>query len=207
MNTSICALILAAGTSNRMGKPKQLLLLGNRTILEHVIHHSLEKDFSEVIAVIGHETEMIKKVISIDDKRFRWVENADYLSGQSASLRIGIESLREHHSNIMVFLGDLPFTSTETIRLIYQSGVARMKESEEAFMIRPTHKGVSGHPVFFGNIDRNLFAQLQGDKGGKTIMNKISDHILLDVDDHGILFDVDTPSDYVEAKRIQSLEH
>ena len=46
MNASICAIILAAGTSSRMGKMKQMLTLGNQTILEHVIHRSLAEEFT-----------------------------------------------------------------------------------------------------------------------------------------------------------------
>ena len=85
--------------------------------------------------MIGHEAKAIKKVILIDNQRFRWVENEAYLSGQSTSLKVGIESLQEQQSNIMVFLGDLPFISAETIRLIYKTGMDKMKETDEGFSI------------------------------------------------------------------------
>ncbi|WP_153731528.1 nucleotidyltransferase family protein [Sporosarcina obsidiansis] len=201
MKPSICAIILAAGTSSRMGKPKQLLPLGEQSLLERTIHRLVDEDFSEVIAVIGHEAKAIKEKISIKNERFRWIENEAYLTGQSSSLKTGIVSLKEHHSHAMVFLGDLPFISDETIRLIYQTGVDRLKEYGESFVIRPTYKEVPGHPVFFGNINRHHFAQLQGDTGGKSIMKRIPHHILLEVEDEGILMDVDSPEDYVEAKR------
>jgi molybdenum cofactor cytidylyltransferase len=205
MNSAISAIILAAGTSSRMGKMKQILALGDQTILEHVIHRTLVEDFSEVIVVVGHEAKAIRNAISIDNQRFRWVENEAYLSGQSTSLKLGIESLQEQQSNIMVFLGDLPFISAETIRLIYKTGMDKMKETDEAYTIRPTYKGISGHPVFFGNRNRDLFTQLHGDKGAKLIMDKIPNHIRLEVEDRGVLFDVDTPEDYAEAKRIFSI--
>lgn len=201
MNSSICAIILAAGTASRMGKPKQLLPLGDLALLEHTINRLVNENFTEVITVIGYEAINIKNRIPIDNERFRWVENEAYLTGQSSSLRVGIESLQKHHTNVMVFLGDLPFIQAETIRLIYKFGVDRMKENEEAFVIRPTYKEVPGHPVFFGHINKHHFAQLQGDNGGKPIMKRISNHILLEVEDPGILFDVDTPEDYVEAKK------
>ncbi|MCG7334695.1 nucleotidyltransferase family protein [Sporosarcina sp. ACRSM] len=202
MNPSICAIILAAGTSSRMGKTKQMLSLGNDPILEHVINCSLHENFSEVIAVIGHEANTIKENILIDSERFRWVVNESYLSGQSSSLKVGIESLKEVHPNLMVFLGDLPFLSTKTIRTIYQHGAKRLEETDAPFMIRPMYNGEVGHPVFFGNIDRHLFARLQGDTGGKAIMHQISDRIFLKVEDEGILFDVDTLADYQKAKII-----
>lgn len=201
MKRSICAIILAAGTSSRMGRPKQLLPLGNRTLLEHTIQRLLKEDFSEVIAVIGHQSEVIKEMIPIHNERFRWVENVAYLTGQSSSLQVGIESLQKHHSHIMVFLSDLPFIEEQTIRLIYQTGLNRIQETVEPFVIRPMYEVVPGHPVFFGNINKNLFAGLQGDRGGKAIMKKIADHQLVQVDDPGILSDVDTPEDYEEAKK------
>ena len=202
MNATVCAIILAAGTSSRMGKPKQLLTLRDQTILEHVIQRTLNEDFSEIITVIGHEAKTIKKMIPVDHKRFRWVVNEAYLTGQGSSLKVAIENLQKHHSHIMVFLGDLPFITAETVRLIYKSGVDRLKETEEAFIVRPTNKGVSGHPVFFGNINRDYFSQLQGDKGARSIMSKVSDHVRLEVEDRGILFDVDTPEDYANAKKV-----
>lgn len=201
MRPSICAIILAAGTSSRMGQSKQLLPFGNRALLEHTIQRLLDEDFAEVIAVIGHESEAIKEMILLNNERFRWVENEVYLTGQSSSLRVGIENLQNDHSNVMVFLGDLPFIQEETIQLIYQSGVQRMQESEEPFVIRPTFKEAPGHPVFFGNIDKKLFIQLEGYSGGKAIMKKIADQLVLPVKDSGIVYDIDTPEDYVEAKR------
>lgn len=202
MKPSICAIILAAGTSSRMGKPKQMLPLGNDPILEHVINCSLHENFSEVIAVIGHEANTIKENIVIDSERFRWVVNESYLLGQSSSLKVGVEDLKKHHSNIMVFLGDLPFLSTKTIHAIYRHGAKRLEETDAPFIIRPMYNGDVGHPVFFGNIDRHLFSQLQGDTGGKAIIHQISDRIFLKVEDDGILFDVDTLADYEKAKKI-----
>lgn len=198
----VSAIILAAGTASRMGKSKQMLPLGERTLLEHVIHRTLSADFAEVLTVIGHEAEAIQKIIAIDDQRFRWIVNGAYRAGQSTSLKLGIENVQDNGSTIMVFLGDLPFISDDTIRLIYQAGVDQLTVSAEPFSIRPIYQGVAGHPVFFGNCTGDLFAALQGDKGAKAMMDKIPNHIRLEVEDSGILFDVDTPEDYTKAKSI-----
>jgi molybdenum cofactor cytidylyltransferase len=128
MNTSICAVILAAGTSSRMGQPKQLLELKGRLLLEHVIQTASAANFSEIITVIGCEADKIQKSILIEDSRFRWVFNEDYLSGQGSSLKAGILNAEDHHSGIMVFLGDLPFIKESTIQSIYQSGKDRLKK-------------------------------------------------------------------------------
>ncbi|MHA6261326.1 nucleotidyltransferase family protein [Sporosarcina sp. CAU 1771] len=200
MNQSISALILAAGTSSRMGEPKQLLRLGDSLLLEHTIYRLLNERFAEVLAVIGHQAEEIRTRVQIDNTSFKWIENKDYLTGQSSSLKKGVEYLKEDHSNAMVFLSDLPFISEETVDLIYKAGKIQMNKSETPFVIRPTYKNVPGHPVFFGNINQNLFAELEGDTGGKSIMNRIPNRILIKVEDSGILFDIDTPDDYTKAK-------
>lgn len=201
MKQSISAIILAAGTSSRMGRLKQILALGDSTILEHVIVKTLEERFSEIITVIGYEASTVKKAISVRDPRFRWVVNGGYGSGQSTSLKLGIENLPENDASFMVFLGDLPFISAATIHSIYASGKDRGKVTSEPFIIQPEYKGIAGHPVFFGNISNHFFSSLKGDRGAKSIMKKVKDHRRLAVDDRGILFDVDTPEDYVKAKR------
>ncbi|MBU8880731.1 nucleotidyltransferase family protein [Bacillus sp. FJAT-29790] len=201
MSSSICSIILAAGTSTRMGKSKQLLLLNGRPLLEHVIRSVIAGGFSEIIAVIGYEASNIQKAITIDDPRFRWIVNKDYLVGQSSSLKMGISNIRKHHAGVMVFLGDLPFISERTVQSIFQLGNEMLLEYEESFIIQPKYHGAPGHPVFFGHMDKNLFTQLQGDHGARKVMDKIAHRIHLIVEDEGILFDIDTPDAYEKAKQ------
>ncbi|KAB2334844.1 nucleotidyltransferase family protein [Cytobacillus depressus] len=199
MNPSICAIILAAGSSTRMGQPKQLLPLKGRPLLEHVIRTAASANFSEIITVIGCEADNIQKAILIDDPRFRWVVNEDYLSGQGSSLKAGFINVADHHSGVMVFLGDLPFIVQSTVQSIFQLGKDMLKEYEKSFVIQPKYKGISGHPVFFGHQDKNIFMKLQGDRGAKVIMNQISCRQSIPVEDSGILFDIDTPEAYNKA--------
>lgn len=202
MNPSICAIILAAGTSSRMGQPKQLLELKGRPLLEHVIRTALTANFSEIITVIGCQAEKIQKIITIEDPRFRWVVNEDYLSGQGSSLKKGIANAGDQHSGVMVFLGDLPYISQSTVQAIFQSGNDTLKRQDESFVIRPEFNGMTGHPVFFGHLDRNLFMQIQGDHGAKAIINKIPNRQSISVEDSGILFDIDTPEAYEKARSL-----
>lgn len=203
MSSSICAIILAAGSSTRMGKPKQLLLLNGRPLLEHVILGVAACEFSEIIAVVGHEAEQIQKAIPIKDPRFSWVVNPAYSSGQSSSLKSGMAHAGKHHDGIMVFLGDLPFILESTIQSIFLSGTKMLFESGESFIIQPNYCGVMGHPVFFGNIARELFMPLHGDKGAKAIMENIPCRKQFLVEDEGILFDIDTSEAYEKAKKFR----
>lgn len=200
MNHSISAVILAAGMSARMGQPKQLLLLKGKPLLAHVIQAALSVDFSEIITVIGCQASKIQKEILYDNSRCRWAINEEYATGQSSSLKTGISKVGEQNAGVMIFLGDLPFISNETIHLIYQTGANMLHETTESFIIQPEYEGKPGHPVFFGHLDRDIIGHLQGDKGLKAIIDRISTYKRMTVNDKGIIFDIDTPEIYKKAK-------
>lgn len=200
VNPSICAIILAAGMSTRMGQPKQLLLLNGQPLLSHVIQAAASVDFSEIIVVIGCEASKIQKEILNNDPRFRWVINEKYTTGQSSSFKSGISNVGEQYAGVMVFLGDLPFISYETIQRIYKLGENMLHETQESFIIQPEFEGKAGHPVFFGHFDRKIMMQVHGDAGAKSIMSKFSNYNRMTVKDKGILFDIDTPDMYIKAK-------
>jgi molybdenum cofactor cytidylyltransferase len=200
MSADVTAVILAAGTSSRMGKPKQLLRLGGIPLVERVIRSVLPFHFSEVIAVIGHEAEKIEQMIPITDDRFRWVANPDYLSGQSTSLRKGINS--SHSSSAMIFLGDQPMISEKTIWTVFEYGREKQAASDEPFVVRPHFQSTPGHPVFLGNVRKMDFTALEGDHGAKAIIGRMKNQYHLPVRDSGVVLDVDTPEAYEKLKRM-----
>ncbi|VEF49301.1 4-diphosphocytidyl-2C-methyl-D-erythritol synthase [Bacillus freudenreichii] len=202
MRQTTSAIILAAGTSSRMGTAKQLLPLGERPMLAHVIDRTLAEDFSEIIAVIGHKAEAIRHTICIEDSRFQWVVNNDYSKGQGTSLKLAMSQINEHHSGVMVFLGDLPFMSQKTICDIYELGNFMLTEKDEPFVLQPSYKGTAGHPVFFGHVKAEWFQEIQGDQGAKAIMDRFPIRRKLPVEDQGILYDIDTPDAYDMARKI-----
>lgn len=195
----ICAIILAAGTASRMGQAKQLLPLGDKTILEHVIYRTLQENFTEIFAVIGHDAQRIQRAITVDDSRFNWIWNNDYLAGQSTSLKLAIHQLYKLYTHMMIFLGDLPLITPQTIRTVYDLGAQIANERKESFIVRPTYQGTVGHPVFVGNLHHTLLMQIEGDRGLKSIMGKIPYKQQVAVNDPGIVFDIDTPQDYEHA--------
>ncbi|WP_134703089.1 NTP transferase domain-containing protein [Ammoniphilus sp. YIM 78166] len=197
MKPRVAALILAAGASSRMGKPKQLLDLGGKTMLEHVLSPVLRMDFAEIATVIGHQAESIQSRLCIRDSRFRWVLNPHYAKGQSTSLRAGIEALADHCQGVMVFLGDTPWIEQKTMQAVFDKGGELLAFTEGPFVVQPVLQGMPGHPVFFGRVPMKLFSQLQGDRGAKPLIRQIKDHYLLPVADEGVLQDVDTPEDVV----------
>lgn len=196
----ICAVILAAGMSSRMGEAKQLVSLHGRYLLEHVIRLALQEGFAQVLTVIGHEADRIQRSIQIEDTRLRWVINPMYRLGQSTSFTLGIRKALEAHSSAMVFLGDQPFVKSQTVHEVWSHGNQRMQDVQQPFVLQPAYREKPGHPVFFGNVNSALFENLAGDQGAKSIIATMHRRILLPVDDPGIHFDIDTQADLEKAQ-------
>jgi molybdenum cofactor cytidylyltransferase len=203
METGVFALILAAGTSSRMGKPKQLLDWGGIPLLEQVIRKTLTFPFSEVVVVVGHRAKEIQRLIRIEDDRFRWVVNKDYAAGQSTSLLVGLASGEGRHHSAMVFLGDQPLIAEETIRRILESGLEQVRalRKPDPLVVRPSFRGIPGHPVFLGNFRSMNLTGLKGDLGAKEVLRTIRRRTILSVEDPGVVLDIDTPQAYETTRR------
>jgi molybdenum cofactor cytidylyltransferase len=204
MESGVFALILAAGTSSRMGTPKQLLDWGGMPLLEQVIRKTLTLPFPEVVAVIGHRAKEIRRLIRIEDDRFRWVVNRDYAAGQSTSLLAGLAIGEGRYQSAMVFLGDQPLVAVETIRRILESGLKQLRtlREPEPIVVRPCFRGIPGHPVFLGNIRSMNLAGLKGDGGAKEVLRTLQHRTILSVEDQGVVLDIDTPQAYESARRL-----
>ncbi len=202
MKHDICAIILAAGSASRMGKLKQLLPFGQRSMLEHIIDKVLHMDFVEVYTVIGNGAEEIQQHITIHDARFHWLINEQYQMGQSTSLQLALQHILPRYQHIMIFLGDLPFVTLETIETVAVNGSELLKENEQPFIVRPTYHQMPGHPVFIGHMTEALARKLSGDQGLKSIRHEFTNKMLIPVDNQGVIFDIDTPKDYKKAMDI-----
>lgn len=196
-----CAIILAAGTSTRMGQTKQLLSIDGQTILGKIITDILSHPFDKVYTVIGHEAAQIQEEIMIDDSRFEWLYNSEYQKGQSTSLKIALRKALLEFSHVFIFLGDLPLIKKETIVMLLETSLKSVNHYSTTFLVRPMYKGIVGHPVFLGNMTPILTEKIQGDQGIKSIRDEIADKIILPVEDVGVIFDIDTPNSYKRLKK------
>ena len=105
--------VLAAGSSSRMGTPKQLLLVEGRPLLQHVVSQATRSRLDEVVVVLGAAAELIRAALDLG--RARVVFNPDYASGMASSLRAGLGALDVEVSRAVVILGDQPSVSAELL--------------------------------------------------------------------------------------------
>ncbi|MFC0558936.1 nucleotidyltransferase family protein [Halalkalibacter alkalisediminis] len=197
----ISAVILAAGQSTRMGQTKQLLKLGDKCILEHVIDQLLKQKFDQIIVVLGHEAEKIRKSIpKKHTKHLYYLFNHQYRLGQSTSFLTAIRNVLPSVNSAMFFLGDQPFIKEITIETLLKKGNKMMQVDGSPFVIRPYHHDLPGHPIFIGNFRKCDFSTVVGDEGGRSLFKSTKKEAIL-IEDPGILFDIDTPADYLEALR------
>jgi molybdenum cofactor cytidylyltransferase len=190
------AVVLAAGSSSRMGEPKQLLQLADCTILEQTLENLQAACVDEIVLVLGFSAEAIRhRIANLPMKNLKIVFNADYSQGIATSLRVGLAVLDENIKNIdaaLIVLSDQPFIRAETFDRI----IDEYRRSEAQIVI-PMFQGVRGNPVL---LHRSVFQEvmaLQGDAGCRAIFGNYSNGIRkVEMDDIGVLLDIDSKEDY-----------
>lgn len=180
------AILLAAGKSTRMGKPKQLMHFGESTILEQAIDNLLGSEVNEVIVVLGHEAEEAKKTLAA--KRVKLVMNPDYEQGMSTSIIAGLKMVDTRAEAIMLALGDQPLIDSQTINEV----INKFDKHGKGIAV-PTYQGKRGHPVIFDKKYEGELLKIRGDVGGKEIIGKHPDDVLeVAVQSEGVCIDIDT---------------
>jgi molybdenum cofactor cytidylyltransferase len=192
-------ILLAAGKSERMGTCKQLLDIGGKTAIQLCIENLLKAEFYDITVVTGCFHNEIEKSLSGYDVKFAVNDNKN--SDMAESIRIGfkktdIEKKQDSEiSGIMIHLSDHPLVKPSTLKKIAEE----YSISNDRIII-PVYNGRKGHPVVLpGYILRKI-------ETGGTLRDLISAENArvkpAEVDDMGILFDMDTPDDYGKIKKM-----
>jgi molybdenum cofactor cytidylyltransferase len=188
-NSRFGAVILAAGMSSRMGEAKQLLQLGENTLLGQVLENVRSSGVKDIVLVLGHEAEKIQERISTANLSV--VINESYRQGMGTSLRAGLAALPPDVDAALIVLADQPFIRPKTLDFLMD----QYKRSNAQIVI-PTYKGFRGNPVL---LDRSVFSEvmaLTGDIGCRAIFgNHLEGIVKQPVEDIGILLDVDSKDD------------
>ncbi len=184
----VVAVLLAAGESKRMGSPKPLVRFGGRSLLELALATLLASTVDQIVVVLGHEAARIRAEVAMD--RVQVVESPAYAEGLSSSIRTGFHAADPGAGAYLFALADQPFVSPETV-----NAILRHWEKADASLVVPTFRGRRGNPVL---VDHRLVREIEsisGDVGFRALFRTRASEIrYVPVDDPGILFDVDTPS-------------
>lgn len=186
----IAGLILAAGASRRMGRPKPLLELDGETFLDRLIG-AFVPHCAPVLVVLGHNAEIIRHAIQRGGQ-VRFVLNPAPERGQLSSLQCGLREVPADAEAVIFTPVDLPAILPATVGALVEA----MRESAAGLVV-PTFEGRHGHPV---GLRRSLFAELLELPASASARDVIRRHAgatrYVAVDDPGILRDVDDPAGY-----------
>ena len=189
MNSAI--IILAAGASSRLGRPKQLLIYQGKTLIQHVISVAEKSKADEIILVLGSDHELISKETAIG-KKTSAIVNDKWKGGMASTITIGLNFLRQNFNADFAIIAvcDQPFIDTALLNELMDKHVETSKP-----IVACRYENTLGTPVLF---HKNLFGQLltlSGDEGAKKlIMQHVNDVETIPFPLGGI--DIDTNEQY-----------
>jgi molybdenum cofactor cytidylyltransferase len=186
----ICAIVLAAGLSRRMGVQKVLLPFGGKSVIAHIVDQLLASKVDKVYVVTGHQAERIRE--ELFGRPVSIVDNPDYESGMLSSVRCGLRALPKQCKGVLVALGDQPSIVSKLVDLMIQSFIASGR-----WILVPCYDGRRGHPILFSAHYRQEILTYYDDVGLRGLLHAHPEEIFeLTVSTAAVLSDMDVPEDY-----------
>lgn len=184
----VSGIILASGFSRRMGANKLLLPLGGIPVIERIIAETVRSRLEETILVCAGEE------IAEVGRRYgtKIVHNSSPQEGQSRSVRLGTAAAVEYADGLMFLVGDQPLVTADIIDQL----VDRFRKVDCGAVVS-YYKGRRGNPVIFSSHSREELMGLQGDSGGRVLLEKMEDGVeAVEFDDEKPGIDIDTAEEY-----------
>ena len=186
---SCSVIILAAGNSERMGTPKALLKIDGLCFLESIITKVEQAGIKDIVIVLGKDSSYIQKYIEFSE-HLKVIQNKKPEEGPLSSIRLALNNIDTDTKGFILVLVDHPLVNGTTYKML----VARAHPQK---IVIPVYNKKNGHPVFFGSNFFNDLRHVPLDEGARYVVHKYPEHIIkVEVDDKGILRDIDLPEDY-----------
>jgi molybdenum cofactor cytidylyltransferase len=183
----VSGLVLAAGGSSRLGRPKQLLPFGRATLLEAVLETARACRFDQLLVALGGAADEIRD--AVDLRGIEVVINDAYGSGCSSSIAAAVGALDARCDVLVLLLGDQPGVRAATVRALLAGrgsaplGVCRYDDGR-------------GHPLAFGRPVLGELSELHGDKAVWKLLERGSRDVTEVAVSGPVPLDVDTWDDY-----------
>lgn len=191
---SIAGILLAAGTSSRMGSNKLLFELDGESVLRGAARRALAGGVFPLLVVLGHQAERVRQ--ELEGLPCQTVINPSYEQGINSSLKTGVAALPDGTQAAMVMLSDMPFVTAEML-----AGLIARYRSTEAPLVISDYEGVNAPPMLY---DRSLFGELlamTGEGCGRQVVKRHRHEAEVLPWPAAALADLDVPDDYARMIR------
>lgn len=186
---AVALLLLAAGASTRMGRPKQLLPYRGRTLLRRAAETAVAAGFAPIVLVTGAEHEAL--LAEVAGLPVRAVRNAEWETGMASSIRAGLAAVQDAQSSaVLIMLSDQPLITPELLRRL----VAQQQQTE-APVVAAAYGETLGVPAIFARTQFSALSRLQGAQGANRLIAGLGAAVGRVAFPAGLL-DVDTPEQY-----------
>lgn len=189
----VAAVVLAAGSSTRMGRNKLLLDLGGESLVRRAVRAAFSAGVDQVVVVLGHEEPRVRA--ELDGLPCTPVVNPDHAEGAGTSVRTGVRHVAAEADAIVVVLADMPFVTAEMIAALVQ------RYRETGAPVVASHYGdVQAPPTLY---DQALFEELlsiPGERGAKEVVQRYESETIVVAWPESALRDIDVPADYESAR-------
>jgi len=188
-------LILAAGSSTRLGEPKQLLKFDGKTLLRRAAETALSSVCHPVVVILGANAERLKK--EIEDLPLEIVVNKNWANGLSASIKTGVSALRaKNPDRIVLMLCDQLFVTSQTL-----NNLVEIHQKTRKPIVGCEYESTIGVPALFAREMFDELLDLQGDVGAKALFKKHAEKVAKTFASEAA-FDVDIRSDYEKLLKL-----
>ncbi|QQL49577.1 nucleotidyltransferase family protein [Mucilaginibacter ginkgonis] len=189
--------ILAAGNSSRLGKPKQLLTYNNTILIGHEVQTAADSGCNEVVVVTGANHDQVATAISSEDVVV--VENRNWQTGMASSVKAGVEFAMEGQSKgVLIMLCDQPLITSDHLKKLASTFTTNPDK-----IVATQYESVKGVPALFPERYFDKLTTLRGDQGARQLIADNGEDVIA-IAFEGAALDIDTESDYRQLINLTS---
>ena len=191
MTNSCGIILLAAGSSGRLGKPKQLLKYKGKSLLQYLIDQAKDSSANCIVVVMGANAEVVLAVLQTD--KIHMVQNNDWKEGMASSIRCGINEVQKINPAIdaaILMVCDQPFVTASLLNDL----ITTHRETGKS-IVTSSYDNTAGPPALFHKSIFSELLQLKGDAGARSIVQKYANEVVTVSFPKGHI-DIDTAADY-----------